>query len=95
MIGENNAPDTQNQQDDSNARDTTERQRMSRLANDLAKRAKERQLGNDHGHYIFTNSDNSARLLTVRLTSDVILRETEASSAGRGLQPWLARSADT
>jgi hypothetical protein len=54
MSSENNRPDTQNQQDNSTAPDTAERQRISRLANDLAKRAKERQLRYDDGHNIFT-----------------------------------------
>jgi hypothetical protein len=54
MTSENNSPDSQNQQDDSNAPETAERQRISRLANELAKRAKERQLRYDEGHNIFT-----------------------------------------
>jgi hypothetical protein len=54
MTTENNSPDPQNQQDDSNAIDSAERKRISRLANDLAKRAKERQLRYDEGHNIFT-----------------------------------------
>jgi hypothetical protein len=54
MTTENNVPDTQKQQDNSNVPDTAERQRISRLANDLAKRAKERQLRYDNGHNIFT-----------------------------------------
>ena len=55
MSSENNRPDTQNQQDNSTAApDTAEKQRISRLANDLAKRAKERQLRYDDGHNIFT-----------------------------------------
>jgi hypothetical protein len=54
MSSDNNSPDTQNQQDNSTTLDTAERQRISRLANDLAKRAKERQLRYDDGHNIFT-----------------------------------------
>jgi hypothetical protein len=54
MTTENNSPDTQKQQDDANALETAERKRLSRLANDFAKRAKERQLRYDEGHNIFT-----------------------------------------
>jgi hypothetical protein len=54
MTSENNSPDTQKQQDDSNASEAAERKRISRLANDLAKRGKERQLRYDEGHNIFT-----------------------------------------
>jgi hypothetical protein len=54
MITENNSPDTQEQQDDANALETAERKRLSRLANEFAKRAKERQLRYDEGHNIFT-----------------------------------------
>jgi hypothetical protein len=54
MDSENKSPDTQNQQDNSDGPDTVERKRISRLANDLAKRAKERQLRYDGGHNIFT-----------------------------------------
>jgi hypothetical protein len=54
MTSENNIPDTQKQQDDSNAAETAERKRISRLADDLAKRSKERQLRYDEGHDIFT-----------------------------------------
>jgi hypothetical protein len=54
MTSENNGPDTQNEQDNQNAPGTAERQRISRLANDLAKRAKERQLRYDDRHNIFT-----------------------------------------
>jgi hypothetical protein len=49
MTSENNSPDTQNQQDDSDAPETAERKRTSGLANELAKRAKERQLRYDEG----------------------------------------------
>jgi hypothetical protein len=54
MTSENNIPDTQKQQDDSNAPETAERKRISRLADDLAKRGKQRQLRYDEGHDIFT-----------------------------------------
>jgi RNA polymerase-interacting CarD/CdnL/TRCF family regulator len=54
MTNENNSPDAQNQQDNSNVLDTAERKRISRLADDLAKRARERQLRYDDGHNIFT-----------------------------------------
>jgi hypothetical protein len=40
MTSENNGPDTQNEQDNQNAPGTAERQRISRLANDLAKASK-------------------------------------------------------
>jgi hypothetical protein len=54
MTSENNSPDTQKEQEDTNASETAEKQRISRLANDFAKRAKERQLRYDQGHNIFT-----------------------------------------
>ena len=54
MTRENNSPDTREQQDDSNAPETAEKKRISRLANESAKRAKERQLRYDEGHNIFT-----------------------------------------
>jgi F0F1-type ATP synthase assembly protein I len=54
MTIENNDPDTQKQQDNSNTPDSAERQRIRRLADDLAKRAKERQLRYDDEHNIFT-----------------------------------------
>jgi hypothetical protein len=55
MTSENKGPGTQKQQDNSsNAPDTAERKRISRLASDLAKRAKERQLRYDDGRNIFT-----------------------------------------
>ena len=54
MTNENNSPDMQKQQDDSNVHETAERKRISRLANEFAKRAKERQLRYDEGHNIFT-----------------------------------------
>jgi hypothetical protein len=54
MTSENSVPDTQKQQDNADVPDTAERQRISRLANDLAKRAKERQFRYDEAHNIFT-----------------------------------------
>jgi hypothetical protein len=54
MTSENNGPDTQNQQEDLTTPDTAEKKRISRLADDLAKRARERQLRYDDGHNIFT-----------------------------------------
>ena len=54
MTSENNGPDTQNEQDNQNAPGTAERQRISRLANEFATRAKQRQLRYDEGHNIFT-----------------------------------------
>jgi hypothetical protein len=54
MTNDNNSPDTQKQQDDTNAFATAETKRISRLANEFAKRAKERQLRYDQGHNIFT-----------------------------------------
>ena len=51
MTSENNSPDTQRRQD---APETAERERIGRLANEFAKRAKERQLRYDEGHNIFT-----------------------------------------
>jgi hypothetical protein len=54
MTSENKGPDTQKQQDNPDAPDTSERKRISRLADDLAKQARERQLRYDDGHNIFT-----------------------------------------
>lgn len=54
MTSENKSSDTQNDQDNVTSPDTAERKRISRLANDLAKRAKERQLRYDDGHKLFT-----------------------------------------
>jgi hypothetical protein len=54
MITENNSPDSQTQQDDSTAHETAERKRISRLADEFAKRARQRQLRYDEGHNIFT-----------------------------------------
>jgi hypothetical protein len=54
MTSENGVPDTQKQQDNQNAPETAERQRINRLANNLAKRAKERQQRYDDGHNVFT-----------------------------------------
>jgi hypothetical protein len=54
MNNENTSPDTQERQDDYNAPETADRERISRLANEFAKRAKQRQLHYDEGHNIFT-----------------------------------------
>jgi hypothetical protein len=54
MNSENNSPDTQELQDDYNAAETADRERISRLANEFATRAKQRQLHYDEGHNIFT-----------------------------------------
>jgi hypothetical protein len=54
MTSETNSSDTQNDQGNVTAPGTAERKRISRLANDLAKRAKERQLRYDDGHKLFT-----------------------------------------
>jgi hypothetical protein len=54
MTSENNSPDTQKQQEDTNTSETAEKKRISRLANEFAKRGKERQLRYDEGHNIFT-----------------------------------------
>ena len=51
MIAENK---TQKQQDDSNAQEAAETKRIGRLADDFAKRARERQVRYDQGHNIFT-----------------------------------------
>lgn len=47
-------PDKREQQDNANATETANRERMSRLADELAFQAKERQLRYDRGHDIFT-----------------------------------------
>jgi hypothetical protein len=44
----------QEQQDNANAAETVDRERISRLADDLASRAKGRQVRYDKGHEIFT-----------------------------------------
>lgn len=54
MSNENNSPDTQERQDDYNAPEADDRERISRLADEFATRAKERQLRYDEGHNIFT-----------------------------------------
>jgi hypothetical protein len=54
MTSENSSPDTQKQQEDTNASETAEKKRISRLANEFAKRGKERQLRYDQGHNIIT-----------------------------------------
>ena len=54
MNSENNSPDTQERQDDYNAPETADRERISGLANEFAKRAKKRQLRYDEAHDLFT-----------------------------------------
>ena len=54
MNSENNNRDMQEQQDNSNALETAERKLISRLADELAQRAKKRQFHYDVEHNIFT-----------------------------------------
>jgi hypothetical protein len=54
MSIESSSPDTQKQQEDPNASETAENKRINHLANEFAKRAKERQLRYDENHNIFT-----------------------------------------
>jgi len=54
MNSENNNLDIQERQDDSNVPETAERKRISRLADELAQRAKKRQFRHDVEHNIFT-----------------------------------------
>jgi hypothetical protein len=54
MSSENNNPDTQNEHVDTNVPEIVEKIRISRVANDLAKRAMQRQLRYDEEHNIFT-----------------------------------------
>lgn len=54
LTDKNNNLDTQKQQDDTNTPNIAEKKRISLLANKFAKRAKERQLGHDRRHSIFT-----------------------------------------
>ena len=54
MSSENNSPDTQERQDDYNTLNDDDKERISRLANEFATRAKERQVRFDEGHNIFT-----------------------------------------
>jgi hypothetical protein len=54
MTSENNGPETQELQDNPNSPETADRERISDLANELAKRGKKRQLGYDEGHNLFT-----------------------------------------
>ncbi|HXQ32606.1 MAG TPA: hypothetical protein VN843_01160 [Anaerolineales bacterium] len=53
MKSEDKNQNTQERQDDSNAPETAERKRISRLADELAQRAKKRQVDYE-GHKIFT-----------------------------------------
>ncbi|HEY2456659.1 MAG TPA: hypothetical protein VGI13_05115 [Candidatus Acidoferrum sp.] len=54
MTSENNGPETQELQNNSNAPETADRERISGLANEFAKRAKKRQLRYDEAHDLFT-----------------------------------------
>jgi hypothetical protein len=54
MTSENNGPETQKLQNNSNAPETADRERISGLANEFAKRAKKRQLRYDEAHDLFT-----------------------------------------
>ena len=54
MNSEDKRQDTQERQEDSNAPETAERKRMSRIADETAQRAKKRQLRYDKDHKIFT-----------------------------------------
>jgi hypothetical protein len=54
MTSDVNSPDTQTQQDDSSATTSVERKRISRIADEAAGRARDRQQRYDEGHTIFT-----------------------------------------
>jgi hypothetical protein len=54
MTSENKNRETQERQDDLNVSETANRERINGLADEFAKRAKERQLRYDEGHNIFT-----------------------------------------
>jgi len=54
MTNETNDTDTQRQQDDSSASTTAEKQRISRIADEAARRGRDRQQGYDEEHNIFT-----------------------------------------
>ncbi len=54
MSIESSSPDTQKQQEDPKASETAENKRINHLANEFAKRGKERQLRYDESHNIFT-----------------------------------------
>ncbi len=54
MKNENNNQDKYEQHEDLNAPETAERKQISHVADEFAKRAKERQLRYDEGHNIFT-----------------------------------------
>lgn len=54
MTNEPNNKDTQEQQDDFRASITTERERISRIADEAARRGRERQQRHDEGRNIFT-----------------------------------------
>jgi hypothetical protein len=59
MTSENNSPSMQERQDDSNAPETADRERISRRANESAKRAKERQHRYDEGTTSLQSDGNS------------------------------------
>jgi hypothetical protein len=54
MTSESNSPDTQKQEDDNKASEAAERKRINHLADEFAKRGKQRQFHYDEGHNIFT-----------------------------------------
>ena len=54
MTTETNNTDTQRQQDDFSASKTCEKQRISRIADEAARRGRDRQQGYDEEHHIFT-----------------------------------------
>ena len=54
MTSENTGPETKELQDNSNATEPADRERISGLANEFAKRAKKRQLRYDEAHDLFT-----------------------------------------
>lgn len=54
MNSEDKSQDTQEQLDNSNAPETADKKEVDRLADELAGRAKKRELDYDEGHDIFT-----------------------------------------
>jgi hypothetical protein len=54
MTNETNNTDSQEQQDDFRVSITPERQRINRIANEAARRGRDRQERYDEGHNIFT-----------------------------------------
>lgn len=51
---EDKSQDTKERQGDSNAPETDERKRISRIADEIAQRGKKRQIHNEKGRNIFT-----------------------------------------